>query len=277
MKKFLSIFYLLLLFGFCLPTASICADAPKNDPVKISGSKSKKLSQIDESNTKSTNNIVQSSDIPGVPGLPVLLNIDDPLQGMNRAVFNFNDFVIVYGIQPISVVYNMILPQYIRERIGNVNDNIQMPRKLLSNLFRARWKPAEIEFYRFLINTTIAIAGIYDAALFFFALEPYDSTFSAMLADWNVGPGMILFVPIYGGITTTDIFGKVLDTAADPLFWVSMFLLPFPVGMGIRGGLTLNSVSLSIDDYMRLRESTKDTYRALRDYIYIRRMYDFWH
>jgi phospholipid-binding lipoprotein MlaA len=196
---------------------------------------------------------------------------------MNRAVFNFNDFVIVYGIQPISVVYNMILPQYIRERIGNVNDNIQMPRKLLSNLFRARWKPAEIEFYRFLINTTIGIAGIYDAALFFFALEPYDSTFSAMLADWNVGPGMILFVPIYGGITTTDIFGKVLDTAADPLFWVSMFLLPFPVGMGIRGGLTLNSVSLSIDDYMRLRESTKDTYRALRDYIYIRRMYDFWH
>jgi ABC-type transporter lipoprotein component MlaA len=166
MKKFLSIFYLLLLFGFCLPTASICADAPKNDPVKISGSKSKKLSQIDESNTKSTNNIVQSSDIPGVPGLPVLLNIDDPLQGMNRAVFNFNDFVIVYGIQPISVVYNMILPQYIRERIGNVNDNIQMPRKLLSNLFRARWKPAEIEFYRFLINTTIGIAGIYDAALF---------------------------------------------------------------------------------------------------------------
>jgi len=217
------------------------------------------------------------SEIPGVPGLPVLLDIDDPLQGMNRAIFNFNDFVILYGIRPVSSVYNMVLPKFIRERIAYVNDNIQMPRKLISNLLRARWGAGGIEFCRFLINSTVGIAGVYDAALYWWNILPRNSTFSAVFADWGIPPGIILFVPIYGGITTTDIFGKVFDLAADPLFWVSMFLLPFPIGMGISGGLTLNSVSLTIDDYMRLRESSKDTYRALRDYIYIRRIYEFWH
>jgi phospholipid-binding lipoprotein MlaA len=216
-----------------------------------------------------------NNSIPGVPGLPELLEIDDPLQGMNRVVFDFNDFVILYGIRPVSVVYNMILPEFLRERIASINDNIQMPRKVISNLIRARWSAAGTEFYRFLINTTIGIAGTYDAAVYWWNIFPHNSTFSAAFAEWGIPPGIILFVPIYGGITSTDIFGKVFDLAADPFFWVSMFVLPFPIGMSISGGLTLNSVSLTIDDYMRLRESTKDTYRALRDYIYIRRVYEF--
>ena len=216
------------------------------------------------------------STIPGVPGIPELLDINDPLQGMNRAVFEFNDFVTMYGIRPVSFVYESIIPEYIRFRIGHIDDNIQMPRKVLSNLFRARWEAAGIEFCRFLINTTIGIAGAYDAAYDFWGIAPCDSSFSAAFANWGISPGVILFVPIYGGITTTDIFGKVFDLAADPMFWVSMFVFPFPIGISIGGGLTLNSVSLSIEDYVRLREGTLDTYTALRNYIYVRRIYEFW-
>lgn len=216
------------------------------------------------------------SSVPGVPGIPELLDISDPLQGMNRAVFEFNDFITLYGIYPLSLVWETVIPEYIRERLAMIDTNIQMPRKVLSNLLRARWEAAGVEFYRFLINTTVGLAGMYDPAADWWGIMPRDSNFSAMLADWGVGPGIILFIPIYGGITSTDIFGKVLDLAADPIFWCSLFVIPFPIGLSIGGGFTLNSVSLSIDDYLRLREGTLDTYIALRNYIYVRRIYEFW-
>lgn len=216
------------------------------------------------------------SSIPGVPGIPELLDINDPLQGMNRAVFEFNDFITIWAIHPVSIVYETLIPEYFRVRLGYIDDNIQMPRKVLSNLFRARWEGAGIEFCRFLINTTIGIAGAYDPAADWWGIKSYDSSFAAAFADWGIPPGMILFIPIYGGITLTDIFGKACDLAADPLFWVSMFIIPFPIGISIGGGFTLNSVSLSIEDYLRLREGSLDTYIALRNYIYVRRIYEFW-
>ncbi|MBN1864287.1 MAG: VacJ family lipoprotein [Victivallales bacterium] len=215
--------------------------------------------------------------IPGVPGIPELLEIDDPLQGMNRAVFEFNDVVIMYAIRPISAVYTGIIPEYLRERLGNIDGNLQMPRKVLSNLLRARWEPAGIEFCRFLINTTVGIAGAYDPAADWWGLKSYDSSFAAAFAEWGIPPGIILFIPIYGGITSTDIFGKILDLAADPLFWASLFVIPFPIGISIGGGFTLNSVSMSLDDYIRMRDAYMDTYIALRNYIYVRRIYEFWH
>ena len=46
--------------------------------------------------------------VPGVPGIPELLDIDDPLQGMNRAVFDFNDFITVYAIYPLSVLWEAL-------------------------------------------------------------------------------------------------------------------------------------------------------------------------
>ncbi len=215
--------------------------------------------------------------IPGVPGIPELLEINDPLQGMNRAVFEFNDVVVMYVIRPVSLVYNGIIPLYLRERLGNIDDNIQMPRKVLSNLFRARWEPAGIEFCRFLINTTVGIAGAYDPAADWWGIKSYDSSFAAAFAEWGIPPGIILFIPIYGGIVSTDIFGKILDLAADPLFWVSLFVLPFPIGMSISGGFTLNSISMSLDEYIMMRDAYMDPYIALRNYIYVRRIYEFFH
>ena len=229
-------------------------------------------------NTKqlATVNTTVDSSIPGVPGIPELLDINDPLQGMNRAIFEFNDFLTLYFIYPLSTLWECIVPEYIRDKLGMIDDNIQMPRKVLSNLLRARWEAAGIEFSRFLINTTVGIVGMYDPAAEWWGIMPRDSNFSAMLAEWGVGPGIILFIPIYGGITSTDICGKILDLAADPIFWCSLFIIPFPIGLSIGGGFTLNSVSLSIEDYLRLREATLDTYIALRNYIYVRRIYEFW-
>ena len=216
------------------------------------------------------------SSIPGVPGIPELLDIDDPLQGMNRVVFEFNDFLTMWAIRPVSMVYEAVVPPYLRERLGHIDDNTQMPRKVLSNLLRARWEAAGIEFCRFLINTTIGLAGAYDPARDWWGIGSHDSSFAAAFAEWGIPPGVCLFIPIYGGITLTDVFGKIFDLAADPVFWVSLFIIPFPIGLSIGGGFTLNSVSLSIEDYVRLREGTLDTYISLRNYIYVRRIYEFW-
>jgi len=258
-NRFLLIVSLFSFATFILPPLGIYADSVTGKPeLTISAP-----SPIDSS-------------LPGLPGIPELLDINDSLQGVNRVVFELNDFVTMYGIRPLSYIYTSVIPEYIRVRFGQIDDNIQMPRKVLSNLFRARWSAAGLEFCRFLINSTIGLAGAYDPAADWWNIQPHDSSFSAAFADWGMPPGIILFIPIYGGITSTDIVGKAFDLAADPVFWCSLFVIPFPIGLSIGGGFTLNSVSMSIEDYVRLREGTLDVYLSLRNYIYIRRIYEFW-
>ena len=263
-RKILGLVPLYVVISLLLVSVSIDAKVAKDDKVNVVS---------EEINVEEFSPI--DSTLPGVPGIPELLDIDDPLQGMNRAVFEFNDFVTLYAIRPLSTVYEYVIPQYFRIRLGSIDDNIQMPRKVISNLLRARWAASGIEFCRFLINTTVGIVGAYDPAADWWGINAHDSSFSATFAEWGIPPGVILFIPIYGGITSTDIFGKAFDLAADPMFWISCFVIPFPIGISIGGGFTLNSVSLSIEDYMRLREATLDTYTSLRNYIYVRRTYEF--
>jgi len=202
------------------------------------------------------------------------LNIDDPMQGFNRVMFAGNDFLITWALRPISNVYGYIIPLYFRERIGHIYNNLQMPRKVLSNLCRGRWNDSGIEFYRFLINTTVGIAGAYDPAMQWWNITPRPSDFGATFADWGFEPGAYIVLPFLGSTSVRNGTGLIFDTASDPLFWISWFLLPFPVSIGVNGGLRVNGASLYLDEYERLRNSSIDPYMTMRNFWYIRRVYD---
>ncbi len=206
--------------------------------------------------------------------LTVSLGIEDPLQGFNRVMFAGNDFLIMWVIRPVSTIYDYIIPLYFRERIGNIYDNLQMPRRVLSNLCRGRWNSSGIEFYRFLINTTVGIAGAYDPAMSWWQIAPQPSDFGAAFADWGFKHGAYIVLPIQGSTSVRDGIGLIFDTAADPLFWISWFLMPFPVSIGVNGGLRVNGASMVISDYERLHDSSIDLYITMRNYWYLRRVYE---
>jgi phospholipid-binding lipoprotein MlaA len=208
------------------------------------------------------------------PDTDEILEIKDPIQGYNRVMFAGNDFFIMWLIRPASRVYEFIIPLYIRERIGHIHDNTQMPRKVLSNLCRGKYAGAGIEFSRFLINTTVGIAGAYDPAYKWWDLKAYPSDFGAAFADWGFKHGAYIVLPIQGSTSVRNGVGLIFDTASDPIFWVSWFLVPFPVSIGISGGLRLNGGSLVIREYERMHFSSIDPYMTMRNYWYLRRIYD---
>jgi phospholipid-binding lipoprotein MlaA len=208
------------------------------------------------------------------PDTDKILEIYDPLQGFNRVMFVGNDFMIMWFIRPLSRGYEYIIPLYFRERIGSIYDNIQMPRKVLSNLCRARFEGAGIEFSRFLINTTVGIVGAYDPAYNWWQLRAYPSDFGAAFADWGFKHGAYIVLPIQGSTSVRNGLGLICDTATDPIFWVSWFLFPLPVSLGVSGGLRVNGASLAIREYERMHYSSIDPYMTMRNYWYLRRIYD---
>jgi phospholipid-binding lipoprotein MlaA len=208
------------------------------------------------------------------PDTDKILEIYDPLQGFNRVMSAGNDFMIMLLIRPLSRGYEYIIPLYFRERIGSIYDNIQMPRKVLSNLCRARFEGAGIEFSRFLINTTVGIVGAYDPAYNWWQLRAYPSDFGAAFADWGFKHGAYIVLPIQGSTSVRNGLGLICDTATDPIFWVSWFLFPLPVSLGVSGGLRVNGASLAIREYERMHYSSIDPYMTMRNYWYLRRIYD---
>lgn len=208
------------------------------------------------------------------PNTDEILEIQDPIQGFNRVMFVGNDFMIMWFIRPVSRGYEYIIPLYLRERIGSIYDNTQMPRKVLSNLCRGRYEGAGMEFYRFLINTTVGIAGAYDPAYDWWELRAYPSDFGAAFADWGLKHGAYIVLPIQGSTSVRNGVGLIFDTATDPIFWVSWFLCPLPVSLGVSGGLRVNGASLAIREYERMHFSSIDPYMTMRNYWYLRRIYD---
>ena len=96
---------------------------------------------------------------------------DDPIEPFNRSMFEVNHFAMRWIVRPISWVYCSILPKEVIVRINNVSDNLAFPGRMVSCLCQAKWKGAGISLSRFLINSTVGIAGIFDPADHFLGLK----------------------------------------------------------------------------------------------------------
>jgi len=69
---------------------------------------------------------------------------------------------------------------------------------------------------RFVINTTIGIAGLFDPAKSF-GIERTDEDFGQTLGVWGVQPGPYLVLPFLGSTSPRDLTGMPVDAALDPL------------------------------------------------------------
>ena len=110
---------------------------------------------------------------------------NDPLMAFNRAMFAFNDVSYRYVLIPVAKGYNYVTPTVVRTGIGNVFDNIKAPIHIINHLLQ--WEPAKAgaTTARFLLNTTIGIAGIFDPAKAWFDLPKQETGFADTLAEYG--------------------------------------------------------------------------------------------
>ena len=185
----------------------------------------------------------------------------DPWEPYNEAMFSFNhDVFDRYLLKPVATAWDKILPDLVHQGLSNAFDNLGMPRRVVNNLLQLKFKRAGFELTRFLLNTTIGVAGLFDIGKEA-GIEKYDEDTGQTLGVYGVGPGPYLILPLLTPLTVRDGVGYVFDMALDPLNYV----LPFAATAGKAAGNTVNDRSLNLELFQSVEENTLDLYSAVRN------------
>jgi phospholipid-binding lipoprotein MlaA len=142
--------------------------------------------------------------------------IYDPLEGLNRKTFAFNEFVDAKIAEPLARGYRKYVHKNIRESIGNFIQNITAPMTTFNSVAQGDVKNSIHSLSSFVINSTVGIAGLFDVAgANDIKYRPED--LGQTLGKYGVGDGPYLILPFLGPSNLRDAAGLAGDKAIDPL------------------------------------------------------------
>ena len=188
----------------------------------------------------------------------------DPIECYNRVAFSFNIYSAKWVMQPLAMAYSFVIPDYVRNGIRRIDANIQMPGRLINSILQAKFIRAGVEVGRFVVNTTVGIAGFYDPAYAWLGMEPRINNFGQTFAYWGIGKGFYFIVPIMGSTCLRDGVGLVGDYFANPITWIPPYIFWNWISWGIKFGLGFNNMTLDLENYLRICQSSVDPYETVK-------------
>lgn len=143
-------------------------------------------------------------------------DIYDPFENVNRGIHDFNKAVDGLILRPVSGAYGAVVPPELRSMLDNSMTNLGQPRTFINHVLQGDGDDAGVTLSRFLINSTLGFAGLFDAAAEFGVFDkPTD--FGETLASWGVAEGPYVELPFLGASTVRDTVGMVVDVLIDPV------------------------------------------------------------
>ena len=144
----------------------------------------------------------------------------DPFEGVNRAVFSFNDGLDKALVKPVATAYKAVVPEPARQCVGNVFANVNDIFVSINSLLQGTVGDAVSDACRVLINTTVGIGGCFDVASKM-GLEKHNRDFGQTLGKWGFTPGPYLVLPVLGPSNFRDGIGTGLTSYLDPVWKIS--------------------------------------------------------
>ena len=135
---------------------------------------------------------------------------NDPLEPLNREIFDFNLKADRYVIKPIAQGYVAAVPEFMRTGVRNFLDHLNAPVVFANLLLQAEFKRAGITALRFFANTMVGFGGVGDPAAGA-GLEKQTGDFGQTLFVWGVPDGPYLMLPIFGPSNPRDTAGSAVD------------------------------------------------------------------
>lgn len=152
-----------------------------------------------------------------------LLDDDDSLEGFNRRSYRFNYYFDTYIFIPAVRGYEFVLPRYAQDRLSNAFDNIGEFNNLTNSLLQLELKSMGITIGRFIVNSSVGIAGLWDPATAW-GLSRQSQNFGQTLRHYGIGSGSYLVLPLLGPSNVRDASGMLIDTAASSLMGPSALI-----------------------------------------------------
>ncbi len=140
----------------------------------------------------------------------------DPLEPMNRALYEVHDVVDTNIVKPVAQVYVAVVPQFVRTGIANVFNNIDDVFSAVNGLLQGKLDKAGNDLGRVLTNTLFGLGGLIDVASDA-GIERGNEDFGQTFAFWGLPAGPYLFVPLFGPTTVRDGTGVLVRIAVGPV------------------------------------------------------------
>ena len=141
-----------------------------------------------------------------------IAHVDDPWERFNRRMYTFNYTLDQYLFLPVVDAYEFVTPKFVRTGVSNFFKNIGEICTLYNSVLQLRGKKAATTTGRFLINSTIGLAGLFDPATSM-GLKRQNEDFGQTLGHWGVDTGPYLVLPALGPATLRGAGGIAVDTS----------------------------------------------------------------
>jgi phospholipid-binding lipoprotein MlaA len=123
-------------------------------------------------------------------------------------------------LRPAAIIYNSTVPPPIQQGVTNFFDNVLVITTFPNDILQGKFRYAAIDIWRFLLNTTLGIGGIFDPASAA-GLPKHYQDFGLTFSYWNHGKQTeYLVLPFIGPSTVSDAVGKIGDFGTSPWLYV---------------------------------------------------------
>ncbi|WP_339858843.1 VacJ family lipoprotein [Pseudohongiella acticola] len=195
------------------------------------------------------------------PNMVEVAGYRDPLIRLNRAVFAFNDVSYRYVLIPAARTYLNVTPDPVKKGIGNFFYNLRTPIYALNHLFQGKPDQTARDLGRFLVNTTVGIAGIFDPAESWLDMERQVTSAGDTMARYGVGYGAYLVLPFIGSSNLRNAGGMLLEMPLNSL----EYLLDDPESTVVRVFDNFQLYAPVIQSYTDITAESEDPYIFMRN------------
>ncbi len=186
----------------------------------------------------------------------------DPWEPFNEKMFAFNRQFDRFVLKPVATAWNFILPSPVQRSVRNALVNLDVVRRLTNNLLQLKFNGAGREVSRFVINSTIGVAGLFDVAKNQFGIEESNEDTGQTFGVYGIKSGPYLVLPLLPVMTVRDGIGLAADAVMNPLAWT---VLPLGATLGMYATYTINERAINLETYEHVEESVIDLYGAVRN------------
>lgn len=139
----------------------------------------------------------------------------DPLETVNRKMFDFNESMDKAVLKPAAKVYKTVVPPPGQVALSNFFGNVKDAWSAVNLMLQGRFADGFSDVMRFGTNTVFGFLGFMDVATEL-GLERHGEDFGQTLGRWGVPPGAYIVWPLLGSSTVRDSIGLPVDRWAAP-------------------------------------------------------------